>query len=139
MQQNFGNFLGKIKITSKIAAFPLKLYETRQYYNKKVVSTRNYYNFYNDTFNSRKIGDISLFQQSDITNNIIETNTETSNYIDNNCLNKLATIIVNPTQSLIDNYLCIPQVSDDYVPGLDSCLTYSIKICDHRCPPICYK
>lgn len=37
VQQHFGNFLGKIKITSEVAAFPLKLYETKQYYNKKVV------------------------------------------------------------------------------------------------------
>ncbi|MDP4709020.1 MAG: FAD-dependent monooxygenase [Rickettsiaceae bacterium] len=37
VQQNFGDFLGKISITSQAAAFPLKLYETKQYYNKKVV------------------------------------------------------------------------------------------------------
>lgn len=37
VQQNFGQFLGKISIKSEVGAFPLKLYETREYYNKRVV------------------------------------------------------------------------------------------------------
>ena len=37
VQQNFGNFLGSITIKSEAGAFPLKLYETKQYYNKKIV------------------------------------------------------------------------------------------------------
>ena len=37
VQQNFGEFLGNIEIKGKIAAFPLKAYETKQYYNKKIV------------------------------------------------------------------------------------------------------
>ena len=34
-------------------------------------------NFYNDTFNFRKIENISIQQQTDIINNINETNTQT--------------------------------------------------------------
>ena len=41
------------------------------------------YNLYNDTFNFRKIENISLSQQTDITHNIIEASTQTINYIDN--------------------------------------------------------
>jgi 2-octaprenyl-6-methoxyphenol hydroxylase len=37
VQQNFGEFLGKISINSEVGVFPLKLYETRKYYNKRVV------------------------------------------------------------------------------------------------------
>ena len=37
VQQNFGEFLGKITIKSEVGAFPLKLYETCKYYNKRVV------------------------------------------------------------------------------------------------------
>ena len=85
-----------------------------------------FYNCYHDTFNFRKIENISLSQQTYITNNIIETNTQTINYIDNSYLNndKIATVIVNPTPSLTDNYLWIHEVSDNIVPGLDSLLTY---------------
>ena len=37
----------------------------------------------------------------------------------------IATIILNPTTpSLTDNYLWIPETSDNVVPGLDSLLTY---------------
>lgn len=36
VQQNFGEFLGEISIKSEVEAFPLKLYETRKYYNKRV-------------------------------------------------------------------------------------------------------
>lgn len=37
VQQNFGQFLGKITIQGDIAAFPLSAYETKKYYNKKIV------------------------------------------------------------------------------------------------------
>ncbi len=37
VQQNFGEFLGKVKIRGEVAAFPLIAYETKQYYNKKIV------------------------------------------------------------------------------------------------------
>ena len=45
---------------------------------------------------------ISLTQQTDITNNITETNTQTINYVDDNYIknDKIATIILNPTPSL---------------------------------------
>ena len=36
----------------------------------------------------------------------------------------MATIIVNPTPSLNENYLWIPETTDNVVPGLDSLLTY---------------
>ncbi|MDC0864666.1 FAD-dependent monooxygenase [Rickettsiaceae bacterium] len=36
IQQNFGEFLGKITIKSEVAAFPLKAYSTKKYYNKRV-------------------------------------------------------------------------------------------------------
>ena len=54
---------------------------------------------------------ISLSQQTDITNNIIETNTQTTMYIDYNYLNnnKITTVIWNPTPSLTENYLWIPE------------------------------
>ena len=82
----------------------------------------NYYNFYNDMFNFRKIENISLSQQTYITNNINETNNQTTNYMEDNYLNnnKIETIVLNPTPSLIDNYLWIPETSDNVVPGLDS-------------------
>ena len=77
------------------------------YYSKKSLSKNNYFHFYNDNLDFRKIGNISLSQQNDITNNITETNTQTINYVDNSYLNnnKIATIIVNPTPSLTDNYI----------------------------------
>ena len=60
-------------------------YDTEiNYYNKKSLNKKQYYNFYNDYFNFRKIYSISLSQQTDITNNITETNTQTSNYVDDN-------------------------------------------------------
>ena len=37
---------------------------------------------------------------------------------------KMATIVVNPAPSFTDNYLWIPETSDNVVPGLDSLLTY---------------
>ena len=50
----------------------------------------------------------------------------TINYVGNSYLNnnKTATTIVNPTPSLTENYLWIPEVSDSVVPGLDSLITY---------------
>ena len=76
--------------------------------------------------NFRKIENISLTRQTDITNNITETNTQTINYVDDNNMqnDKVATIILNPTPSLTENYLWIPETSDNVVPGLDSLLTY---------------
>ena len=37
---------------------------------------------------------------------------------------KNATVIVNPTPSLTENYLWIPEMAGNVVPGLDSFLTY---------------
>ena len=54
------------------------------YHSKKSLNKKNYYNFYNDKFNFRKIENISISPQADITNNITETNTQTINYIGNN-------------------------------------------------------
>ena len=94
-------------------------------YNKKSNNKKQYYNFYHDSFKVRKIGNISLTQQTDITNNITETNNQTITYVDDNYLNnnKIATIIIAPT-SLTDNYIWIPETSDNVVPGLDSLLAY---------------
>ena len=77
----------------------------------------------NDNFDFRKIENISLSQTTYITNNKTETNTQTINYVDNDYLNnsKIATIIVNPTQPLTENYLWIPEsITDNVAPGLDS-------------------
>ena len=74
-----------------------------------------------------EIENISLSQQTDITNNITETNTQTITYVDNSYLNngKIATLIVNTVPSLSENYLWIPEgITDNVVPGLDSLLTY---------------
>ena len=102
-------------------------YDTEiNYYNKKSLNKKQYYNFYHDNFNFRKIENISLTQQTDITNNITETNTQTINYVDNSYLNdnKIATITVNPNPS--ETYLWIPEgKTDNVVPGLDSLLTYT--------------
>ena len=46
-------------------------------YNKKSLNKRNHYNFYRDTFNFRKIENISLSQQTYVTNNTTETNNQT--------------------------------------------------------------
>ena len=102
-------------------------YDTEiNYYNKKTLNKKQYYNFYHDYFNFRKIENISITQQTDITNNITETNTQTINYVDDNYIknDKIATIILNPTPSLTDNYLWVPETSDTVVPGLDSILTF---------------
>ena len=37
VQQNFGQFLGEIKIQGEISVFPLKSYATKKYYNNKIV------------------------------------------------------------------------------------------------------
>ena len=99
-------------------------YDTEiDYYSKKSFNKGNYCNFYNDSLNFTKIENISLSQQTDITNNIYETNTQTINYADNDYLdnNKIATITVNPTPSLTENYLWIPEgITDNVVPGLDN-------------------
>ena len=54
------------------------------YYNKKSLNKQQYCNFYHDNFNFRKPENISLTQQTDITNNIIETNNKTIAYVDGN-------------------------------------------------------
>ena len=58
---------------------------------------------------------------------ITETNNQTINHIDNNYLDndKIATIMLHPTPSKTDNYLWIPEVSDNVAPGLDSLSTYN--------------
>lgn len=37
VQDNFGEFLGKIEIEGKVAGFPLKAYEADKYFNKRIV------------------------------------------------------------------------------------------------------
>ena len=63
------------------------------YYNKESLNKKQYYNFYHDNFNFRKIENISITQQTDITNNVTELNNQTINYVDNNYFknNKIAT------------------------------------------------
>ena len=75
------------------------------YYNKKALNQKQYYNFYHGAFYFRKIENISLTQQTDITNNITETNNQTITYVDSNDLNndKVATVILNPTPSPTEN------------------------------------
>ena len=96
------------------------------YYNKKSFNNNNYYNLYHDISNVRKNEHVSLSQQTDITNNIIETTTQTRTYIDDNYLNnnKIATVILHPTPSVNENYVWTPEVSDNVAPGLDSMITY---------------
>ena len=97
----------------------------RNYYNKKSLNKKNYYNLYHDTFNFRTI--ISNPQRTDITNKKIETRTQATNYINENLSNnnEIATVILNPTPSLNGNYVWIPEVGDNVVPGLDSMITYT--------------
>ena len=97
-------------------------YEAEINYCKK---SNNYYNFHHDTFNFRKNEIVHSSQQNDITNNIIDTNTQSKNYIGENYVNsnKIATVMLNPTPSTNENYLWIPGVSDNVVPGLGSMLT----------------
>ena len=68
-------------------------------YNKSRVIKKNCYNFYNDTLNFRKNEIISNSHQTDITNDIIDTNKQTKNYIGENYLNNnsIATVILNPS------------------------------------------
>ena len=54
-------------------------YDTEiNYYKKKSFNKANYYNFYHGIFNFRKTEIISISQQTDITNNTVETNTQTT-------------------------------------------------------------
>ena len=82
---------------------------------------------YNDIFNLRNNEILNNSQRTDITNNITETNTHTTNYIDDTYLNNntIASVSVNPTPSLNEAYLWIPETSDDVVSGLDSMTTYT--------------
>ena len=98
------------------------------YYNKKSFNKKQYCNFYHGSFNFKKNENISLTQQTDITHSIAEANNQTVTYVDNICpnSNKIATIILNPTPSLTDNYFWIPEgITDNVVPGLGSLLTYT--------------
>ena len=65
-------------------------------YSKKSLNKTNYYNFYNDNFPFQKHENISLSQQTYITNNTTETNNQTITYVDNNYLNnnKIATVFL---------------------------------------------
>ena len=103
-------------------------YDTEiNYYNKKSLNKKQHYNFYHDNFNFRKIENIPLSQQTDILNNITETNNQTISYIDDNFLNndRIATIVANTTPGINENCLWIPETSDNVVPGLGSLLTYT--------------
>ena len=51
------------------------------------VVQREYYNFYHDTLNFRTIEIISSSQQTDITNDIADTNTQTTHCTGDNYLN----------------------------------------------------
>ena len=95
-------------------------------FNKKSLNKNKYYYFYNGTFDFRRNGIISNSQQTDITNSIIEANTQTTNHIDEYHLNnnEIATVILNPSPSINGNYLWIPETSDNAVPGLDSLIIY---------------
>ena len=74
---------------------------------KKVVNKHinHINNFYNDTFNFRKIENISLSQQTDIVNILTETNNQTISYIDDNFLNNnnIATVEINIGSDLRNN------------------------------------
>ena len=102
-------------------------YDTEvNYFNKKSLNKKQYYNFYPGNFNFRKSENISLTQQTDITNNITETSNQTITYVDDNYLNngRIATVILNTVPSLTDNCIWIPETTGNVVPGLDSLLTY---------------
>ena len=96
-----------------------------KYYNKKSFGKKNYI-FLQSYFSFEKNEIISNSQQTDITNNIIEANTQTTNYTGESYFNnnEITTVILNPTPPLNDNYLWIPEASDNVVPGLDSLITY---------------
>ena len=96
-------------------------YDTEiNYYNKKSLNKKNYYNLYHDTFNFRKNEIICNSQQTGITNNILDTNTQTTNHIDENDLNnnKIAAVIANPAPPLMKIFLWIPETSDNGVVSL---------------------
>ena len=102
-------------------------YDTEvNYYNKKSLNKEQYYDFYHGNFNFRKIENVSLTQQTDITNDITETKNQTITYAGNNYLNndKIATVVINTVPSLTGNCIWIPETTDNVVPGLDSLLTY---------------
>ena len=96
------------------------------FHNKKSLNKKQYYNFYHGNSNLRKIENIPLTQQTDITKSIAETSNQTITYVDNHYFNndKIATIDVNPTPSLTDNCIWILETTDNVVPGLESLLTY---------------
>ena len=77
------------------------------YDKKKSLNKENYYIFYDVSFGPRKIENISIYQQTDVTNNFTETDNQTITYVDNNFENndRTATIIVNSNPSLNENYL----------------------------------
>ena len=56
-----------------------------------------------------EIENISLTQQTDITNNITATNDQTTTYVDDNYLDddKIATIVLITVPPLTDNYIWI--------------------------------
>ena len=95
------------------------------YHNQKSLNKEQYYNFYHDNFNFRKVENISLTQQTGITNSITETNNQTITYVGDTYLNhgKIATVIFNTLPYLTDNYIWIPETSGNVVPGLGSLLT----------------
>ena len=97
-------------------------YDTEVNCSKKSLNKKNYYNFYNANFHFRKIENISISQQTDITNSRAETNNQTFTYVDNCYLNdnKISTIIVNTVPSLTENYFWIPE-------GItDKCLDWAV-------------
>ena len=99
-----------------------------KYLNNKSFITTNSCDFCNDTSICSKQENeiISHSQQTDITNIRLETNTLIINYIGGYYLNtEAAAVILNPTPSLNDNYLWIPETSDNAIPGLDSLITYT--------------
>ena len=107
-------------------------YDTEiNHYSKESLNKKGYFNFFNDSFNFRKIENISLSQQTYITNIITETNAGTNNYVGNNCSNnKIAIVILNAVPSLTDNYTSNPEgITDNVVLGLDSLLTYIQSKC----------
>ena len=98
----------------------------KYFIDNKSLDANNYHNSHNGYLSSRKIETIPQSQQTDITHQTTETNTQIINYANANYLNhdRNATVILNPTPSLNENYLWIPEVSDHVAPGSDSMLTY---------------
>ena len=128
-KHNHNNYEHNVMKTVNNHITHIKKYDTEiNHYNTKVdTHIKHINNLYNDTFNFRKIENISLSQQTGILNHITETNNQTINYIDDNFLNnnRIATIEVNPvSELLVDRYIWTPETSDNVVPGLASLLTY---------------